>query len=225
MFRTLKNVWSETAFTDDVVTDFLSMIERSNEMFGYACRTLTKKSTGKKATEKIYVPDQSINITECNIRRKILLHLATHPEANLSVSLVLMSVTKDAERLGDYVKNLFELQNLVKSGDRDLPLFRLLFETSCNNLLVLFKNVQDAYRNSDAALATQSIRDGDTVAKTCQAMIEEVADGDFTSRQAVLLALGARYMKRIARHLTNIATAVVNPLPSIDFEHRPTDIQ
>jgi phosphate uptake regulator len=48
-------------------------------------------------------------------------------------------------------------------------------------------------------------------------------DKNISHSAAVSLAMYARYLKRINAHLTNIASAVVNPFPRIGFrEKKPT---
>jgi hypothetical protein len=46
-----------------------------------------------------------------------------------------------------------------------------------------------------------------------------VTESKYSPKQAVVIALGAWYIKRIAVHLTNIVSSVINPLPELDFVH------
>jgi phosphate uptake regulator len=50
---------------------------------------------------------------------------------------------------------------------------------------------------------------------------------DLSARDAVAHALAARHLKRIARHLGNIATAVIQPVDWMNYsdEPRPGDIE
>jgi len=216
-------IWSEQAFSQRVVDEFLTMLERSEEMLAYAFKVLNHTSKGKKFSEKIYEKDQSINLTEREIRKQILIHLSTNPSCNLSACLSLISIVKDAERLGDYVKNLFELRYLMKDSNDDSELFKRLFDVTGNELLTLFKTVFTAFRNSDKETAIQAINEGYDISKKCEEIIEEVVNSNYNARQAVVLALGARYIKRIARHLTNIVSSITNPLPELDYKHIDVD--
>ena len=85
---------------------------------------------------------------------------------------------------------------------------------------MLFKKCSEAFKNSDKELATVVIKSGHEISKRCEEIIEEVVDSDYSNRQAVVLALGARFMKRIALHLSNIASSVINPLPELDYIKR-----
>ena len=217
MFKKLMKIWSEQAFTQQLVNEFLTMLENSEKMLSYAFKVLIQDGSGKKFDKKIYKKDQKINLTEREIRKRVLIHLSTNPSCNLPACLSLIIVVKDAERLGDYIKNLFELKKLLKDSKKDSELLRRLFDVSASELMVLFGKVSTAFKNSDKDLASEAIKSGYEIAKRCEEIIEETVKSDFGARQAVVVALGARYIKRIAVHLTNIVTSITNPLPEIDF--------
>jgi len=217
MFRELMRMWKEQAFSSRIVDDFLFMLDSSEEMLSYAFKTLTKKGKAKGIQKNIYNKDQSINLTERNIRKQVLIHLSTNPGCNLPACLALMSISKDAERLGDYIKNIIELPHLLKDSKSDRELFKKLFDEIGEELLALFKITEEAFKNSDKELAVTAVKKGHNISKRCEEIIEEVVESDYTNRQAVVLALGARYMKRIALHLSNIASSVVNPLTEMDY--------
>ena len=49
MFTTLMKIWKEQSFSSQIVEEFLTMINISEEMLAYAFKTLTKKKgKGKK---------------------------------------------------------------------------------------------------------------------------------------------------------------------------------
>ena len=193
------------------------MLDSSEEMLSFAFKSLIKKGDAKEYQRNIYIKDQSINIKERDIRKQILIHLSTNPNCNLSACLALISISKDAERLGDYVKNLFELQSLLKDSKSNRKLFKKLFDENGKDLLELFEKVTISFKSSDRELASAAITEGREISKRCEEIIEEVIVSDYSNRQAVVLALGARYMKRIALHLSNIASSVVNPLTDLDY--------
>lgn len=218
MFKEILKVWKEQAFSSRIVDDFVFMLNSSEEMLSYAFKTLTKKGKAKEIEKNIYLKDQSINIKERDIRKQVLVHLAANPGCNLPACLALISISKDAERLGDYIKNIIELKELLKDTKSDRRLFELLFNENGEKLLHLLATVREAFRKSDKELATQAVRSGFEISRRCEEIIDEVLDSeDYSNRQAVVLALGARYMKRIALHLANIATSVTNPLPDVDY--------
>jgi len=210
-------IWKEQAFSSRIVDEFVYMLDSSEEMLSYTMKTITKKGKAKDIEENIYHKDQRINLKERDIRKQVLVHLATNPGCNLPACLALISISKDAERLGDYIKNFIELKDLMKNSKSDRYLFKELFEGTGEQLLELFDIVQEGFKRSDKELATRAVRRGHEISKRCEEIIDEVIESDYTNRQAVVIALGARYMKRIALHLANIASSIVNPLPELDY--------
>ena len=217
MFKELMKIWSEQTFSSKIVEEFLFMLESSEEMLSYAFKTLTKNAKGKKFQKKIYNKDKIINLKEQDIRKQIIIHLSVNPRGNINAFLALLIIAKDAERLGDYVKNLFELNTLVKGDEYDDKLFNRIFDEIGDELLVLFKKVSESFKTSDKQLSNEAVQEGRAIAKKCEDVIDEVVKSKFSARRAVVLALGARYIKRIALHLSNIASSVTNPMFQTGF--------
>lgn len=213
MIRDLLRIWEEQTFTQKIVGEFTSMLDYSEEMLAYALKVIVNKGKGKKSDKNIYFKDQKINITERGIRQRILLHLAANPGGNIPASLALVGLAKDAERLGDYVKNLFELNAMIRDFENDDKLFKTLFEDVGNDVLKLFVLVRNSFKDSDADMAIEAASKAKAIVGTCEAMIQKLADSDYPTRKAVSLALGARYFARIANHLANIASSVFLPMP------------
>ncbi len=210
-------IWEEKAFTSRVINEFVDMLDKSEEMMSYAFSVLARKGKAKGAQKKIYNKDQTINILERDIRKQVLVHLAANPKCNISACLVLICITKDAERLGDYIKNIVELPNLLKDSKSDRELFTDLFSKNGDDLLNLMKQTKEAFKNSDQEKARQAVAFGHEIADRCEEIVNEVVNEEFSNREAVVIALGGRYMKRIALHLSNVASSVVNPMPEMDF--------
>jgi len=106
---------------------------------------------------------------------------------------------------------------MLKHSKKDTKLFLKLFDKVGNDILDLFRKVYDAFKNSDRDIALEAMNNGYEIAKQCEAIIDEIIHSDYTIRQSVVLALGSRYMKRIARQLANIASSIVNPMDELDF--------
>lgn len=218
MFADLIKIWRQQAFTAQVIDEFVSMLSISEEMLSYTFRVLLGEIPPDEFAENIYRKDQSINFREQDIRKRILVHLSTDQRSNLAESLALISVAKDAERLGDYVKNIFELQQkLASKSDCDREMFTILFDQTGREVIALFREAALAFKDSDAERAATVVRNGRDIGRRCEDFIGDIVESNYTARKAVILALGARYLKRIALHLANIASSVVNPLPEKDY--------
>jgi len=210
-------IWREQAFFARIVDEFLFMLDRSEEMLSFAFESLYKHSEKDDVQKNIYKKDQSINLKERDIRKQVLFHLSANPSCNISACLALFSITKDAERIGDFIKNLFELNNLLGDAPSNHPLYEKLFKDNGSQLMGLFKKVEDAFKNSDNDLATEAVMSAREISKRCEEIIKEAVESDISNREAVVVSLGARYMKRIALHLANISSSVINPLTELDY--------
>ena len=134
-----------------------------------------------------------------------------------------MSVVKDAERLGDYAKNLFEITEfLTKPIDRTL--FSQYFNEVDKKVIELFEQTKEAFIETDVDIATSAWDYEKKIAKGCDEIVTKVAKSNLTVNEAVCFALIARYFKRIVAHLVNIATSVILPLSDLDyFDERRED--
>ena len=134
-----------------------------------------------------------------------------------------MSVVKDAERLGDYAKNLYEVTELLDKPI-DKSLFSQFFDDLDEHILTLFERTKEAFIESNNSKAASSWAYETKIAKQCDNIIEELAKSNLTVNQSVCFTLVARHFKRLSAHLTNIATSVVLPLSELDyFDERRAD--
>ena len=120
MFKNLLNFWKGKDFLSRVLDEFKEMLNGTQDMFNSVCKKLIHNEEVIALEDKIYDVDKKINDLEKDIRKKIVGHLSLQPSVDVSACLLLMSVVKDAERLGDYCKNLFEVIQFVdKPIDKD----------------------------------------------------------------------------------------------------------
>ena len=128
-----------------------------------------------------------------------------------------MSVVKDAERLGDYCKNLFEVIDLLEAP---IPKekYSEFFGRMDEEILALFKETKQAFIESDEEKAKHSWGVKEKIGKECDQIIEKVAKGSgLSTNEAVCFALIARHFKRLSSHLINISTSVVLPIHKLDY--------
>ena len=127
MFENLLNLFKGKDFLTTVYDDFKKMIDNADEMFDLVCKRLLYNDPESPLRERVYSLDREINEAEKEIRRRILEHLSFNPKEDISLCLVLMSIVKDAERIGDYSKNLYEVSRLIEK-EIDISDFPALFE-------------------------------------------------------------------------------------------------
>ncbi|UCG34933.1 MAG: hypothetical protein JSW17_05435 [Candidatus Omnitrophota bacterium] len=216
MFKNLLQFWKGKDFLSQVLEDFKNMLDDTREMFASVCRRLLHNEPEAGLEDKIYDIDRKVNELERDIRKRVVEHLSIQPSVDVPTSLLLMSVVKDAERLGDYAKNLLEvIKFLEKPIDKNKYID--LFNNIEEEILELFKQTKKAFIESDEARAASSWDYEREIAKRCDKTIEKLSKSDLSVNEAVCFALMARYFKRTAAHLTNIATSVILPLTDLDY--------
>ena len=216
MFKNLLSFWKGKDFLEQVLEDFKIMLDDSETMFEAVCAQLLVGGEKGGLKEKIYSIDKQVNNLQKEIRRRIVEHLSLQPSVNVNACLILMSVVKDAERLGDYSKNLYGVTELL-AEPIDCALFSEYFDEMDKNILALFQQTKKAFIDADEEQARSAWQHETKIAKGCDKIVERLAQSNLTVNQAVCLTLVARYFKRIVAHLVNIATSVVLPLSDLDY--------
>jgi len=216
MFKNLMSFWKGKSFLTEVLEEFKEMLSDTKSMFESVCEVLIKGQGALDLEKRIYNLDKQVNRFEKEIRKRIVEHLSIQPGTDVPVSLVLMSVVKDAERIGDYCKNLLEINSLL-----DKPIERKGFEKLFNGIdkkiLEEFEKTQKAFIESDENLAKEIMYLERGVVKECDEIVKELAKSAFSTNEAVCLTLLARYFKRVAAHLANIGSSVILPISDLDF--------
>lgn len=216
MFKNLLSFWKGKNFLSQVLGEFEEMLTDTQQMFESVRRKLFEGTEEKGLKDRIYEIDRGVNRLEKDIRKRIIEHLSIQAGVDVPASLVLMSVVKDAERLGDYAKNLFEVTEMIK-GPIDKKLFRELFGDMDIKIIETFKKTKQAFIESDEKLAKEILNLEREVVKKCDNALEKLAKSDLDTNTAVCLTLIGRYLKRTVAHLTNISSSVILPISDLDF--------
>ena len=144
------------------------------------------------------------------------MHGTVHGVQSFPTLLVVMSVAKDAERIGDYAKNLFDLAVCHPSFGTDEEKRQLIeLKDQISKLLVRARNLYDTQDDEGARIF---LADGDRIQDTCDAGIEK---GLKSSSNGAGRVLTYRYFKRVASHAANVVTSLVMPLDKLDFFDEP----
>lgn len=196
---------------------FVGMVGHCQWMYERASEALWTDADLDAAKKQIYERDILVNQAERTIRKKIVEHLAIRPKDDTTYCLLLMSLVKDAERIGDYCKNLMDLTGYhMLRGDRNERVAEA--RAIERDIHGMFTQVAKAFRDSDEVLGAELVQQERSVTKACEALIGSILETPgFTVRQAVAYTLLARFDKRIAAHLGNIASSLVMPLHKLDY--------
>lgn len=217
-FSDLFTAWREDSILDQTLDEFIQMLEDCHWMYQTAATALWKgSSTVQDDKQAIRTRDIRVNQAERSIRKKIVQHLAIRPGVSTNYCLVLMSVVKDAERLGDYAKNLVEVSEYHTTHADDNE-FVAYFKDIQADVETMFRKVGRAFRESDAAVGQELLKKEVATTRDCDALIRRILEAEgLTTAQAVCYALLARYYKRFAAHLGNIASSLVMPIHKLDY--------
>jgi phosphate transport system protein len=216
MFKNLLSFWKGKDFLAQVLDEFKEMLDDTRLMYEMVCSTLLENVEEPDLKKKIYETDGRVNKLQKKIRTRIVEHLSLQPTVDVNACLLLMSVVKDAERLGDYCKNLYEVTEIVEEPI-DRALFSQYFNGLDEDILTLFERTKEAFIESDKGKAESSWDYERRTAVRCDHILKEIAKSSLSVNEAVCFALIARHFKRIVAHLTNIATSVILPLSELDY--------
>ena len=216
MFKNLLHLWKAKDFLTQVLYEFGKMLNDTEDMFKRVCNRLLNNVEEPGLEDKIYEIDKRVNALEKDIRKRIIEHLALQPSVDVPACLLLMSVVKDAERLGDYSKNLYQVTKCLERPI-DKSRFTSLFDDMDQQIMTLFAATKEAFINSDEEKAKLSWEYEVKIVKGCDQIVEKLAKSSLSVNEAVCFTLIARYCKRIAAHLANIATSVILPLTDLDY--------
>ncbi|MDR5907729.1 phosphate signaling complex PhoU family protein [Franzmannia qiaohouensis] len=224
MFRQLYTALTSENTLDQAFEDLTSMLEHGEWMFARANDVLYSTVPADEVRQPLYDRDQAINELERSIRRKVLRHLTVNPGHDVAICLALMSVAKDAERIGDYCKNVFEVGSFYSEGFH-VPRYQGPLDGMAEQMGRMFGMMVSATRDSDEAKARQVLSMARGIRAQGDHLIEELFKDDqqVAFHEAVAYSLLARHYKRVASHLANIATAVVGQLEDLDFYHDEGD--
>lgn len=192
---------------------FAEMLEDGRHAFDAAANALVGGTDPEAIRDDLFATDRRINRTEQELRRRLVVHGAVHGVTHFPHLLVLMSLGKDAERIGDYAKNLFDLAKARPWLGEDAERRELVaLKDKVSRALV---RTRALYEREDVDAARSFLGECHGLEDECDARIEAAIR--LPSRNAAGLALACRYFKRVVSHASNVITSLVMPLDKLDF--------
>ena len=192
------------------------MLVDCRHTFDAAINALLGGTDPEMVKKDIKKTDRRVNKAEREVRRELVVHASVRgASADIPMVLVSMSIVKDAERIGDYAKNIFDLAlagtNL--STVEDLP--ELI--THRDRVSRLIAETARIFGERDTDAAHEILQDEDEHLDEYDDIVIAQIDSEAPASQAVPLALLNRYFKRITAHAMNILTSLVMPLDRLDY--------
>ncbi|MCZ6492346.1 MAG: hypothetical protein O7A06_17665 [Acidobacteria bacterium] len=223
-FKELIELWRSDNLLTQALKDSQKMLNSTSQMFNESVKSLRESDSGKMGMD-IYAKDRMVNKYQREVRRKVLKHLAIAGGVNLTHGLILINIVIDLERIGDYTKNIMELAvahpKKLRCGIYEDDIKKIEQGVSS-----MFEQIIPALKASDKKAARQLIDSDWWIIKRCDEVVAgliKAEDQTLSSADAVSTALYARYLKRIAAHLINVSSSVVNPFERIGFREKKAE--
>lgn len=216
MFREFFSIFHSDDPLNAMGDRFTQMLALTSDMALAAAR-IYFDGAPPEGRQAVYEQDIQVNKLEREIRKLIVTHLSVRTRTvDVPYCLLLLSLIKDVERLGDYAKNLAELIALGGGPPPDDVLGAELRAIRAH-VEMMFRETPDVLTSADRDRALKMIEEGRSYTKRCDELMRQVASSGYQSPVAVSMALGGRYYKRFAAHQLNLLSSVVMPLHKLDF--------
>lgn len=217
MFRDFINVFKSDDPLGEMGTRFTGMLSMTAKMGLEAGEFYFRGSAEQSERKELYDQDIQVNKLEREIRKLIVVHLSVRKRpVDIPYCLLLLSLVKDVERLGDYAKNLSELIDLRPGPPPDDANTQEL-QTIRGHVELKFAEAPKIFSQGDQDRAVTLIHEGRAYNKRCDELVKRVAASGYDGPTSVSLALAARYYKRFGGHLINVLSSVVMPVHKLDF--------
>ena len=217
MLQELLKIFKTGDALSGMAHDFAKMLKLSCEMTATAGAIYFREPVEAGERTRIYEKDIAVNMLERTIRKRVVTHVSTHGNTpDLPYCLLLMSLVKDVERIGDYAKNVSEVVDIYSGELPDDDVLAELREirTGVESALEAAGRV---FTESDRDTALGLLRKGKDYADRSDRLLSRIAQLEYDSGKTTALVLGARYYKRIGGHLLNVLSSVVMPLHKVDY--------
>ena len=222
MFKEILEIFKRHSALDEIGQDFIEMLRISEEMFVEATKCMESGQPDPAVADYLKQRDVKINELEQQIRRRLYTHLLVSGTADLSPALAFMSIVKDAERLGDFTKNIFSTLHRAKSIAPE-PCHEIKIRMR-NHIIKQFKNIQQVIASHNEEQAREIVALSRRDQAECDQYIWALVEGKndlIACNNPVACALLFRFFKRVLSHLVHIATSVYMPLDKLDVFDEP----
>ncbi len=199
---------------DEAQATLVTMLENGHDIFMTASDALFGGGKSKETKREVRSTDREINEAQAAVRRALMVHAAVN-SSDLPLVLQYASIVKDAERVGDYAKNLYDLVRYGADFDTAADRDELIgYRDAVGNLILEAAAIFEA-TNTERAQAL--INKADDFLDQYDAHVKAMFTTDLSSRDAVARALYYRFLKRTTAHVMNVLTSLVQPLDRLDY--------
>lgn len=206
---------STDAGLEAIEQKLVKMLLDGRKVFDTSSGTLLEGRSPAEANDEVRGTDRAINQMEQEVRRELVVHASVHGKLDLPSVLTYMSVVKDAERIGDYAKNILDLAQYGADfrgapDEEELERYRAAVSQ-------LIQDAADVFSDRDVPSAGKLLTKADGFLDEYDERVQRAFDYQGRAGEAVARALYYRYLKRITAHVMNMMSALVMPVDRIDY--------
>lgn len=217
MLRELLSIFRSNEPLAEMGQNFAAMLSLTQQMTIQAGEVFFRMDATPEERTALFKRDVQVNKLERAIRKQVIAHLSiSGNRASLPYCLLLISLVKDVERIGDYTKNLAEAPEYYDGSLPDDATIAELREIK-SGVEAAFAATAAVFEASDRERALVLIRQGRDLTHRCDLLVERISRSDYSASLTTATVLGARYYKRIAAHILNVLSSVVMPLHKLDY--------
>ncbi len=201
----------------EMLQRFDQMLDKADWVFSQTSPDNVSAADLQKLRDGIYANDRRINELERSIRYRVLTHLTVNPGEDASTCMMLMVVTKDAERIGDYCKNVFEVL-LYCGASRYASMHVGELQEVRRKVEQMMPQTRQAFSGGDVIAAQQVIESAGGVSQQTDFLVQQILHAaESPATEPAAPALLARHYKRISSHLSNICSAITSPVDMLGY--------
>ena len=215
MWMQLLDIFRSSEPIKVIADEFMEMLKITHEMGQIVYPHIYDYSLSLEQRKRVLNLDVKVNKLERSVRKRIVSHLTMH-RTHIPYCVVLLGLVKDAERLGDYVKNISEVSDLGGSEVPKGPL-RDELEDLVNVAFQLFHEAPHVLSTQNRERASELLVIQRNSAKRSDKLLVELAKSELSAPQATSMVLLTRFHKRLSSHLSNILSSVVMPVHKVDY--------
>jgi phosphate transport system protein len=215
MWLELISIFRKGDAMETLAGEFRAMLQLLQQMSHIMNGRVFDQDLSLDERSQVYKLDIRVNKLERSIRKRVVSHV-TLARDHVPYCLLLMTLVKDAERIGDYWKNISEIGTLgagkIPEGELKIELEEII-----ELAMTLMDELVPILDTSDRERAEELLQTARLMSKRCDQLLVELAKSDFRAAETTALVLLTRFHKRIIGHSFNILSSVVMPLHKVDF--------
>lgn len=207
--------WSDHSL-EEIESTIVDMLLNNRHTFDLAINTVIGGMDPMSVGDEIRQTDRKVNKAERRIRKELVVHTSVRGhQADLPRVLVAMSVIKDAERIGDYAKNIWDLgaAGVDLSEAPDIGFLKAIR----NRTSEMLGDCARIYQDRDSEAVHQLVPQMDAWTDEYDQCVLDQMASEGSARDAVSRALLCRYLKRITAHSINVISSLVLPVHRLDY--------